>query len=530
MKKTTNLFVLIITTFIINNCENTVSNNATLPEVITTKVTNITGNAAQSGGSIISDGGSLITDCGVCWSTQKNPTTSDSKTDDETEGSNFISNITDLNPGTTYFVRAYSTNRMGTSYGDSIQFTTLNIPTLTTTDVSEITSTSVKCGGAIINDGGSPIISCGVCWSIDNNPTINDNTIADDLENNGFISNISELSSGTTYYVRAYATNSVGTGYGNAISFTTMSIPIVITTEVSDVTSTSAKCGGTISSSGGASVTACGVCWNTNSNPTTDDKKTIELVDETTFSSDIEDLTPSTIYYVRAYAINSIGTGYGEEVSFKTEEEPTTGTVTDMDGNIYQTVKIGGQWWMAENLKATRYRNGDTIPNVTDNTMWSGLTSGAYCSYNNSAGYLYIYGGLYNWFAAIDSRGISPLGWHIPTSDEWQELITYLGGATVAGGKMKDIEIDYTGSEGWYWAYPNTGASNESGFSALPGGLRSGSGLYANRSGYAHFWSSTDLHNYGANSYLLYCESSSISHQESSSKIIGMSIRCIKDQ
>lgn len=512
-------------------CEkNPTENTAILPEVTTTNITNITGTTAQCGGTVISDGGATITACGVCWSTGQTPTISDNKTNNGTGDGSFTSDLTDLIPGTTYYVRAYATNSIGTGYGKAISFTTLNLPVLITAEVSDITSTSAKSGGTISSDGGSTITARGVCWSTNPNPTIVNSITLDGNGDGSFTSYISDLSLGTTYYVRAYATNSVGTGYGNALSFTTLSIPVLITTEVSDITSTSVKCGGTISSSGGAIVTACGVCWSTNNNPTIDNEKTIEIVSETTFSSDIEDLTPGSTYYIRAYATNSIGTGYGDEVSFKTEEEPTTGTVTDMDGNIYQTVKIGNQWWMAENLKVTHYRNGEPIPYVNDNTIWSGLTTGAYCSYNNSAGYLYIYGGLYNWFASIDSRGISPMGWHIPTSDEWQEIITYLGGAAVAGGKMKDIEIDYTGNEGWYWAYPNTGASNESGFSALPGGLRSGNGIYANRSGYTYFWSATELNNIGTISYSLYCESSAISQRENSSKKIGMSIRCIKDQ
>jgi uncharacterized protein (TIGR02145 family) len=147
--------------------------------------------------------------------------------------------------------------------------------------------------------------------------------------------------------------------------------------------------------------------------------------------------------------------------------DKTYGTLTDQDGNIYRTITIGTQTWMAENLRTTKYRDGTAIPNVTDNTAWSNLSTGAYCNYNNteSADTIATYGRLYNWYAATDSRDIAPSGWHVPTDDEWTTLTTYLGGDSVAGGKMKE-----TGTT--HWVTPNGGATNESGFTALPSGVR----------------------------------------------------------
>jgi uncharacterized protein (TIGR02145 family) len=147
----------------------------------------------------------------------------------------------------------------------------------------------------------------------------------------------------------------------------------------------------------------------------------------------------------------------------------TYGTMTDQDGNEYKTIVIGTQTWMAENLRTTKYRDGTAIPNITDKTAWEALTTGAYCNYNNttSADTIATYGRLYNWYAATDSRNIAPAGWHVPTDAEWETLIYYLGGFRVAGGKMKE-----TGTT--HWISPNTGATNESGFTALPSGLRLG--------------------------------------------------------
>jgi uncharacterized protein (TIGR02145 family) len=139
--------------------------------------------------------------------------------------------------------------------------------------------------------------------------------------------------------------------------------------------------------------------------------------------------------------------------------------VTDIDGNVYKTVTIGTQVWMVENLKTTRYRNGDLVPNKTDAIEWSNLTTGAYCDYDNTPSNSAIYGRLYNSYAVIDSRNIAPAGWHIPSDAEWTTLTDYLGGVDVAGAKLKEIGTAH-------WKSPNTGADNNSNFSALPGGGR----------------------------------------------------------
>ncbi|KAA3617097.1 MAG: hypothetical protein D8M58_04125 [Calditrichaeota bacterium] len=209
-------------------------------------------------------------------------------------------------------------------------------------------------------------------------------------------------------------------------------------------------------------------------------------------------------------------------------EGPKTETVTDIDGNVYKTVKIGDQWWMAENLKVTHYRNGDAIPNVTDNTEWTNLTTGANCAYNNDNGNIETYGLLYNWYAVDDSRNIAPEGWHIPTDEEWKKLEIHLGmskseaneidwrGASV-GGKLKE-----TGTSHWF--SPNTGATNESEFTALPGAYRPF--FHIGKIGY--WWSSiaSDSSNAWYRS-LLYFRSDI--RRNWLHKYFGFSIRCVKD-
>lgn len=145
--------------------------------------------------------------------------------------------------------------------------------------------------------------------------------------------------------------------------------------------------------------------------------------------------------------------------------ETNTGTIKDIEGNVYKTVKIGNQWWMAENLKTSRFQNGDPILNVSDNTQWSKLIGSAYCNYENNDSNAKIYGHLYNWYAVNDPRNICPTGWHIPSDAEWSTLISFLGGADIAGNRLKEVGT-------LHWNSPNEGATNESGFSALPGGNR----------------------------------------------------------
>jgi len=169
-----------------------------------------------------------------------------------------------------------------------------------------------------------------------------------------------------------------------------------------------------------------------------------------------------------------------------------TGTVTDIDGNVYKTVKLGNQWWMAENLKVTRYRNGDSILNAKYDIQWI-LSKGAYCAYNNDIGNVATYGLLYDRYVVNDSRKIAPVGWHVPTDKEWQTLVDLLGGSSVAGGKMKTIGTIQDGTG--LWNQPNTGSTNESGFSGLPGGYlsydyRTNTHIFCSLGIHGRWWSS----------------------------------------
>ena len=196
-------------------------------------------------------------------------------------------------------------------------------------------------------------------------------------------------------------------------------------------------------------------------------------------------------------------------------------TVVDIDGNIYHTVKIGKQTWMVENLRATHYRNGDSIPKVKDSKLWSYSTTGAYCDYNNDILEAKRFGKLYNWYAVTDKREIAPLGWHVPSLDEWHVLNNSLGGHRKAGGRLKETTF-------LHWISPNKGATNISGFLALPGGYRYYNGTFGFIGEIGAWWLSTV---YDATE----AWSVGIRHNDtdvgdfSGVKADGFSVRCIKD-
>jgi uncharacterized protein (TIGR02145 family) len=196
-------------------------------------------------------------------------------------------------------------------------------------------------------------------------------------------------------------------------------------------------------------------------------------------------------------------------------------TVIDADSNVYHTVNIGTQTWMVENLKTTKYNDGTTIPNVTDGTAWAVLTTPAYCWYKNDAATnKATYGALYNWYVVNTSK-LCPTGWHVPTDAEWSTLTTYLGGESIAGGKLKE-----TGTT--HWTSPNTGADNSSGFTALPGGIRIGNGTFDLIRYYGSWWSSSEVNKTRAwHRYVGYTDR--FVSRTVNDSCEGLSVRCLRD-
>ncbi len=484
--------------------------------------------SASVEGNIESAGDHEITRHGFCWAVTNGPT-ADLETSlhlgSRQQPGSFSGNISGLSASTVYFVRAYVITDQGTEYGNEKTFTTPapDLPAITTGAISNITGNSAQSGGDITDNGGAAVTARGVCWDTTANPTITNSHTNDGNGTGSFTSVLSGLSCGTTYYVRAYATNSAGTAYGSQVSFPTSqctaTLPAVTTTSVSDITETSARGGGMVTDDGGATITARGVCWSILQNPTTSASRTTDGSGTGDFSSSVSGLSPYTTYYIRAYATNSAGTGYGKELSFKTLWDNST-TITDKDENVYRTIQIGDQVWMAENLKTTKYNDGTPIPPVTGNTIWSNLTTPGYCWYDNDQStYGETYGALYNWYT-VETGNVCPEGWHVPTDGEWTELID-LGGQGVAGGKLKEAGTTH-------WNSPNTGATNETGFTALPGGNRDDQGEFLGAGFHGHWWSSTG-DNTGDAWYRCMLYVYSEVGRGVSSKQGGFSVRCVKD-
>ena len=398
-----------------------------IPTLTTTDVTNITAISATSGGNITDNGGLNITARGVCWSTSPNPTVSDSHTTGGTGTGSFTSNITGLEISTTYYVRAYATTNAGTAYGNELTFTTRDgIPTVTTAEVTDIQGETATCGGNVTDNCGLTVTTRGVCWSTSPNPTLDDSHTTSGSGDGSFSSSITGLSISTTYYVRAYATTSAGTGYGEQVSFTTRNgIPTVTTDEVTDIGSGWAYSGGNITDDGGLAITARGVCWSTLPGPTLADAHTSNGNGTGSFSSYITGLSMSTTYYVRAYATNSFVTVYGNQLSFTTLDDYVYVDLGLPSGLLWATCNVG-----ADNPEdyGDYFAWGETQPKDTYN--WSTYQ---YCngSYNTLTKYCNYSSWGYNGFTdnlttllPEDDAATANWGgdWRMPTKEEWQEL------------------------------------------------------------------------------------------------------------
>lgn len=413
-------------------------------------------------------------------------------------------------------------------YGYSVRCLLGAAATVTTTQITGITSNSAEGGGEVTNDGNITVTSRGVCWSTNQNPTINDAKTIDGNGTGPFSSSLKGLNPNTTYYVRAYAVNPVTTSYGQQVSLkTNAGIPTVTTTNVLTIADSSAVTGGTVTNNGGLEVTARGVCWSILRNPTIEGTVTYDGYGNGTFVSQLTRLIPKTVYYVRAYASNSEGTGYGEEKEFKTAD----GSIL-YEGKRYGFRNIGHQNWMIQNL--------NYLPTVYPPTSGSDISPRYYVygynetSVNNAkqTENYSTYGALYNLEAA---KIACPPGWYLPGNSDWTELTDFLTANGFGfGGNGTDIAKSMAAKWGWQPSQKqgtpgnDLGSNDLSGFSALPAGYRSSEGEFSGLGSYTRFWITTNSDANIVQSPWLRLDNDYISISTGINSDIAGSVRCVK--
>ena len=517
MKVLLRISAIILLIFLIHSCK---KDNPNPPILTTTAVSNITEISAQSGGNVTNDGKAEVITRGVVWGKDQDPTieTNNGLSNNGVGLGLFQADLTGLNGNTTYYVRAFASNKVGTAYGNQQVFKTMLVekPLVLTSSTTDLTTTSAIIGGNITSDGGSSVTDRGIYWSVSQSPETTGIKVQLGSGIGTFSYQLTNLSVNTTYYVKAYANNLKGEALGDQVSFTTLPLfPSVTTINPTVIASFFSIVGGEATSDGGAVISERGIYWGTFQSPELTGTKVVSGSGLGLFSVQLTNLSASTTYYIKAYAKNARGVGYGDQLTLLTNS-----TIKDIDNNAYGIVQIGNQWWFTENLKTTKYSNGESIGTTTPaNKDITNETNPKYqWAYDSTESIASIYGRLYTGYVLIDSRGICPTDWHVPSNDDWSALMTYLGGESVAGGKLKE-----TGTTHWF--SPNTGATNKFGFTALPGGYRDYVGRYNNLGNDAGWYTSTtssyNCYNIGWNSEALIISGTTRNY--------GFSVRCVRD-
>ncbi len=547
-----------------------------LAAVTTQSASNITSSSANLGGNVTSDGNASVTERGVVYSTSQNPTTANTKVPVGNGLGTFSKSVTGLKDNTTYYVRAYAINSLGTAYSESTTFTTskiLSLATVTTDPVTNIArngetsfdNSSAVMGGNVRNDGNSEVTERGIVYSMHEDPTIFQEKILGSQDKviigsgiGSFSTTIYGLYTNSTYYVRAYAINSQGIVYGENVSFKTIpSLATVITEDATNITNTSATFAGNIIDDGNFHVTERGILY-TNSDidhwfdlesfileDTRLDYKIVPGSSLGKFSTTISGLITNSIYFYRSYASNAEGTAYGSLKKLMTLEGEHGKFTDSRDGNEYNWIKIGSQIWMAENLAYLPYVNYPSDFSDISKRYYVYAYYGNNLELAKKDRYYIHQGTLYNWTAAMDGskssnlnpsniRGVCPLGWHLPSKSEWEVLENYLiaNGFNYDGSLTGNKIAKALASKNWYDTNsPSQGqpayepyTNNKSGFSAVLGAGYSSDGFYG---GFASWWASTE--GYPHEAYSPFLTNSEDLFPYYSKKSDGYSVRCIKD-
>lgn len=396
------------------------------------------------------------------------------------------------------------------------------------TTVENITINGALVKGQMISDEGANIREYGFCWSRDIFPTIDDSHIGAEKDSSFFFAQLSGLNEGTRYYVRLYAAARKEIFYGEVKGFITIASkpPSVFSPWVKYVSHNSVTLSeGRVTEDNTYDIFSRGICWSTSKNPTLNDN----VIDLGSGFGGIgyifTDLQPSTVYYFRAYATNAAGTTYAGNKVIRTFD----GSVTDNDGNVYSTVRLGSQEWMSSNLRTRSYSNGDWIGSTGTQTTSIELEvkpsyQWAYLGQEDHPELLVDYGRLYTWHAVNDSRKLCPAGWHIPSINEWNELLAHLGGTSLTSVTFRrNFNIEW---DSWL----NPPGNNESSFWAILAGFRNPSGTFQSGHNYGTYWWSSSEES-ALNAETVYCswyDNDPVLTRPKDKKM-GLSVRCVKD-
>jgi uncharacterized protein (TIGR02145 family) len=413
-------------------------------------------------------------------------------------------------------------------------------PIVKTGDFLLTSPSAVTISGEVVEDGGSVVIERGIVVGKIPNPSFGDLKLLSGRDLGTYSVQLSDLSPGIKYYFRAFATNSIGTSFGIEKEFSTSAIlPTLNTISISEITATGAKLGGEITNDGGSPITEKGICISLQPNPTVTDRKILMGIGSDPYSKAVDSLEINKQYYVRAYAKNSVGIAYGQNVGFSTLSYVKGNGMYDNDKNFYKTVIINGKEWMAENLRTNYINDGRLISQVWANNSenWGKVCIGSTSMteplvFFRSEQDAEKFGHLYSWHAA---QLVCPTGWRLPTGQDFDSLINYLGGYAIAGSKMKDNTPNL-------WNTTTSQGSNSSGFSARPAGNFARTSLVEskliNQGISVQFWSTSSLgfqtqcpDGY-APRYELRSNSQEVNVQTffgcECTKSVGRSVRCIK--
>jgi uncharacterized protein (TIGR02145 family) len=439
-------------------------------------------------------------------------------------GTSVSAAITGLSAAATYHYRVKATNSLGSTYGSDLTFTTLGeLPAATTNTAISIAVDGSTLKGDVNANYLSTTVSFeyGLTNAYGNTATAAQSPVTGN-SNTSVSAILSGLSGGTAYHYRVKAINSLGTTNGSDMTFTTLgAAPEATTAAITAITTTGVTLAGTVN----ANLLTTSVSFNYGlttdyGSNVTATPGTVTGNSSTSVSASVTGLSVGTTYHYRVSGINSVSTTNGSDMTFKT----APATVNDTEGNVYNVVAIGAQVWMAENLKTTKYSNGLVIGTTSPATLnVSGESTPKYqWAFNGNESNVTTYGRLYTWFAVNDNRNVCPTGWHVPSDAEWTILTTFMGGESVAGGKLKE-----TGTT--HWTTPNSEATNVNGFTALPGGFKDSNG--GNFFGFGtngYWWCSTESSTTDA-LYRTIGYDAFNTGRYGGSKFYGYSIRCLQD-